>query len=78
MKVKNNLLFSRQSFADSIEDAPVAINLAAVKFIGCCHITGGLNPGPKTKVQFNDDTSIVIEESIEDVVTELWQNYGKD
>ena len=78
MKVKNNLLFSNQSFADLPEVKPVVINLDTVKFISCCNVTKGLNQGPKTKVQFNDDTCIVIEESIEDIITELWQNYGED
>lgn len=78
MKVKNNLLFTNQSFVDTIESKPVVINLNIVKYISNCNITNGLNQGPKTKVQFNNDDYVIIEESIEDIITELWQNYGKD
>lgn len=78
MKVKGNLLFSNQSFMDSEETQPAIININATAYIGSCNITSGMNTGPKTKVIFDDDNYIILEEDIEDVVTELWNNYGKD
>lgn len=78
MKVKRNLLFSNQSFADEVETQPVVINLDLVVSIGGCHITNGLNQGPKTKVVLNNDDVIIIDENIEDVAMELWNNYDRD
>ena len=85
MKVKGNLLFSNRSFADSEKTQPVIINMDAVTYISGCDIVNGKNRGPKTKVVFDSIDSmhllnnyIVIEENIEAVATELWNNYDRD
>lgn len=78
MRVKGNLLFSNQSFIDANETAPIVINLDAVAYIGSCQITNDLSQGKKVCVMFDDNNKVIIEENIEDVVTELWNNYDRD
>lgn len=77
MKVKGNLLFSNQSFADEATTAPIIINLDAVSYIGACQVMAGLNTGEKICVVFDDDNRVIIDEKIEDIVIELWC-HGED
>ena len=78
MKVKGNLLFSNQSFADCEEIEAVVINIDTIADISGCSIIDGVNTGRKTRITFNDNTNLIIEEDIEDVAMELWSNYGRE
>lgn len=78
MRVKGNLLFSNQLFADKEESSPVVINLDAVAFIGATIVVNEFHEGEKVNIVFDDGNRVVLNEDINNTVAELWQNYGKD